>query len=348
MHGIMCDILFACSPEVESTLHAARAARVVASASADVPDSRNEWSVSAALRLCRLVRKWAPDVVHLHYGGVHIPLRDVLAVRLGGVRRCIVTTHSATPWSVGRERTMASTRMAAFLCDFVIVHSNATKTRLVECGVPAAKVRVLPVCVPSRSNTITRNHARKLLGLPKEAIVIATAARLVVEKGIGTLIAAMQPVIAANPAGVRLLVAGGGSDRERLEALAAQLPAGSVIFTGYLADVAPVYASSDIFVLPSEDEGFGLVFLEAAAYGLPSIGTHVGGIPEAVLDNVTGLLVPPGDSVALTAAITRLVRDADLRSRLGRAGMARAAEEFGEARLGAAYLRLLGYETDAT
>jgi glycosyltransferase involved in cell wall biosynthesis len=112
--------------------------------------------------------------------------------------------------------------------------------------------------------------------------------------------------------------------------------------------VAPVYASSDIFVLPSEDEGFGLVFLEAAAYGLPSIGTHVGGIPEAVLDNVTGLLVPPGDSVALTAAITRLVRDADLRSRLGRAGMARAAEEFGEARLGAAYLRLLGYETDAT
>ncbi len=100
-----------------------------------------------------------------------------------------------------------------------------------------------------------------------------------------------------------------------------------VRFLGRVPDdeLARIYSQADVFAMTSIDhrhsvEGFGLVYLEAAAHGLPVVAHAVGGVPEAVIDGVTGLLVPPADRGALGAAFSRLITDADLRRRLGAAG----------------------------
>ena len=103
-----------------------------------------------------------------------------------------------------------------------------------------------------------------------------------------------------------MLVVGDGPLRHDLEAQARGLGiAHAVEFAGYQEDVVSAYAAMDVFVLPSRDEGFGLVFLEAMAVGVPVVGTRVIGSEDAVEDGVTGLLVPYADAPALARAVRR-------------------------------------------
>ena len=114
-----------------------------------------------------------------------------------------------------------------------------------------------------------------------------------------------------------MLVVGDGPLRHDLEAQARRLGiAHAVEFAGYQEDVVSAYAAMDVFVLPSRDEGFGLVFLEAMAVGVPVVGTRVIGSEDAVEDGTTGLLVPYADAPALTRAVRRLLGDAELACRL--------------------------------
>lgn len=101
-----------------------------------------------------------------------------------------------------------------------------------------------------------------------------------------------------------------------------------IIFTGYRENIPELLASFDIFVLPSRAEGFGRVNLEAMAMGKPVISTHVGGIPEVVLDGITGILVTPRNSKALAHAIIRLLDDSELGESMGNAGKRRVEEHF--------------------
>ena len=102
-----------------------------------------------------------------------------------------------------------------------------------------------------------------------------------------------------------------------------------VIFTGDLTGMRDVYAAFDLTVVPSVlPEPFGCVVIESMAAGTPVIGSNCGGIPEQIVDGVTGLLVPPGDEVALAAAIARLVEDEALRRSMGEAGRRRFRERF--------------------
>jgi glycosyltransferase involved in cell wall biosynthesis len=122
----------------------------------------------------------------------------------------------------------------------------------------------------------------------------------------------------------QLLIAGEGSGLDELRTLAASFgPAESRIsFTGHRDDIAAITAALDVSVLPSHREAQGLVIIEAMAAGRPVVASAVGGIPEMIQDGVTGLLVPPGDPAALARAIVRVLQDAKLAERLGRAGQA--------------------------
>ena len=129
---------------------------------------------------------------------------------------------------------------------------------------------------------------------------------------------------------VKFMFVGEGYLREELELLTNQLGlvGNYVIFTGFRTDIPEITSIFDISVLVSFFEGLGRVLLEAMAQGKPVIATKVGGIVDVVDDGETGILVPPGDVVALAEAMITLLEDEDLRIRMGRSGRAKIDTKF--------------------
>lgn len=144
-------------------------------------------------------------------------------------------------------------------------------------------------------------------------------------KGVPLLLEAFARIRARHP-GARLTVAGDGRSKARLMARAQALGLGDAVrFPGYLEEsqVADLLAGADMLVLPSFAEGLPVVLMEALAAEVPVVATQIAGVPELVRDGVSGLIVPPGDEVALAGAIDRLLSDPDLCARMGAAGRAR-------------------------
>jgi glycosyltransferase involved in cell wall biosynthesis len=160
-------------------------------------------------------------------------------------------------------------------------------------------------------------------------VVILTVGRLHPRKGQLFIIEALQALPAAQRARVEYWLVGGTS-KENYEPRLREAAGRSDLVVRFLGNVpddelARIYDRADIFAMTSihhrhSVEGFGFVYLEAAAHGLPVVAHAVGGVPEAVVDGVTGLLVPPTDRPALTAAFARLIADPELRHKFGAAG----------------------------
>ncbi len=166
------------------------------------------------------------------------------------------------------------------------------------------------------------------------AFVVLFAGRLKRNKGVDTAILGMKQVCAACPNAV-LVVVGEGDDKSRLQTLVEREGLqSSVRFSGKVAysELPAYYSMADVFVTlsrhePPAVEGFGLVFLEAGACETAVIGANSGGIPDAIVDEQTGLLVPPNDANAFAKAALRLVGDPELRKNLGLNARARILRE---------------------
>ncbi|HLV02272.1 MAG TPA: glycosyltransferase family 4 protein, partial [Acidobacteriota bacterium] len=165
--------------------------------------------------------------------------------------------------------------------------------------------------------------------------VVLTLCRLVQRKGIHLMLAAIARMAPRHPELV-YLIAGDGPYRSTLEQLTQRLGIQSrVIFAGPVSQTEKLecYDAADLFAMPNIDlegdcEGFGLVFVEAAARGLPAIGGRAGGVPDAIVDGETGLLVEPGDVDGLTTALESLLSDPGRRREMGIAARRRVSEHF--------------------
>ncbi len=183
---------------------------------------------------------------------------------------------------------------------------------------------------------VERKAARLRLGLDPEAPVVLGLSRLVPRKGFDVVIQAGAALAARHP-DLQIAIAGAGRDRRRLERVAVH-HGSPVRFLGRLpeADLPAAHAAADCFAMLCRDrwagleqEGFGIVFLEAAACGVPAVAGRSGGSAEAVLDGTTGIVVDgPKDVVAVAHALDRVLSDPGLRARLGAAARRRAVEEF--------------------
>jgi len=164
--------------------------------------------------------------------------------------------------------------------------------------------------------------------------------RLSVEKGQFDAISAFSEILSDFP-GAKLLIVGDGKQRDFLEMQVRERDlARNVIFTGFQEDVKPLMAACDIVLVPSLKEGFGLAAVEAMAMGIPVVASSVGGLPEIVQNEVTGVLIHPvvpevfpgraGTAFrsTLPEPLGRLLADPTLRQKMGEAGRARAAEMF--------------------
>jgi glycosyltransferase involved in cell wall biosynthesis len=175
-----------------------------------------------------------------------------------------------------------------------------------------------------------RLRIRQALGFDNSSLLIGSVGQISEKKGTTYLVRAMKQVFAEVPEARLMLVGNGSNDYiSRIVSKAEKLGiATRIVLAGPRFDIPELLAGLDLFASASLRENFALSIIEAMAAGLPIVATAVGGAPECVRDGENGILAPPGKSEALANAIIPLLRDAELRNKMGQAGRNRALEEF--------------------
>lgn len=251
-----------------------------------------------------------------------------------------VLAGSRAPWVMSRRslnRYQARHRLLARAerwlhrrVDAFVANSEAVAAELRAEGAPADRVRVIRngVALPPAVDCPPRDAVRARLGLRADELVVVCVANLIAYKGHQDLLRALARIPADAPR-ARLLCVGSGAYGAVLREEAARLGVdGQVLWLGLRNDVPALLCAADLAVLASHEEGFSNAVLEYMAAGLPVVATEVGGNGEAVVDGVTGILVPPRDPAALASALERLIRDPEIRARMGAQGRARVRAEF--------------------
>jgi glycosyltransferase involved in cell wall biosynthesis len=327
-----------------------------------VPMARRIDPLADAVALARLglvLARVRPDIVHAHTpkGG----LLGMIAARLTGTPVRIYHIHGfpfMTATGAKRRLLRATERVSCRLATRVLCVSRSIADVAVAEGVcPAGKIAVLAggtingidadrTYDPGQYTPAERAALRALHSIPADAPVAGFVGRLVRDKGVGELARAWGELAAEFPA-LHLLVCGPVEDGDPVgtDVLEYLRSEPRVHLTGEVMDMPACYATMDLLVLPTYREGFPIVPMEAAAMGLPVVASKVPGCTDAVVDGVTGTLVPARDATALAAAVRRYVEDPELRERHGQAGRARILAEFRQdviwAALLAEYRRLL-------
>ena len=276
----------------------------------------------------RLGRRRRYDVVHVHW-----PLPHAL---FGWAARRACGARMVTSWYGVELRWVKSSLpwLKRFLVwalrtsDQVVAISSATAREITN--VVPVSVRVIPYTVG-----FPETAAGPSLPRAGDSFLILFVGSLVERKGVRYLIDAV-PLLPAHLS-AKLVIIGDGAERSRLEAqVRARGLQHLVEVRGRVAEqeLRRAYAAASVLVLPAivdargDTEGLGVVLLEAMSYGVPVIGSDLGGITDIVVDGQTGLLVPPQDSAALAAALERLATDRDLARRLGEAGAGHVRRHF--------------------
>lgn len=177
------------------------------------------------------------------------------------------------------------------------------------------------------------------LGIPEGCRIVTFIGRMARDKGLAELRAAFREVCQSEPNCMLLLIGPGEAEDGTLtNSAAGENEAANVRYIGYMDQPERYLAVTDLFCLPSYREGFGNVVIEAAAMGVPSIGTDIVGLRDAIVDGETGLLVPPKSVSALADAIIKLLADSNLRRAMGEKALRRAVAHFDARKVNAAVL----------
>jgi phosphatidyl-myo-inositol dimannoside synthase len=252
-------------------------------------------------------------------------------LRGAGIQRAVASTHGhEVGWAMLPVARQALRRIGGTV-DALTFVSRYTRSRFAAAFGPMAALEPLPSGVDTevfRPDAGARAQIRRQYGLGERPVVVCVS-RLVPRKGQDTLVAAL-PMIRERVPGAALLLVGGGPYRERVRRLAARTGvAEHVVLTGSVPwDELPAhYAAGDVFAMPCRTHGrgldveaLGIVFLEAAATGLPVVAGRSGGAPEAVRDGETGTLVDGRDIAEVAAAVAALLADPEQAAKLGAAG----------------------------
>jgi glycosyltransferase involved in cell wall biosynthesis len=268
-----------------------------------------------------LLRRHRVDVVHSHE--FTMAVYGAAAARWLGIPH-VITMHGSQ-YVTSKWRRQVLLRWAFHSSAATVAVSEDTKRHLAkELSLSDTVLRVVPNGVPARPGN--RTAARAALGIPDGHVLFLAVGSLVPRKGHAVLIEALS-TIGAGP--WMLAIAGGGVEKDRLEALAASKGlTAHVKILGHREDVPDLLAATDVFVMPSLWEGLPLALLEAMLAGKPVIASRTSGIPEAVDDGVDGVLTTPGDVGELAAALRAVLSDPTRRATLGAAARARATASF--------------------
>lgn len=283
---------------------------------------------AALFDLVREMRRVRPDIVITR--GYNAEMLGRIAALLTRVPRTIVWVHNSEGLAQRtRPRRLADRILNPLTNAYYGVAEDQRAYLTGELGYPASKVRIIRNGVDtSRSIPAGDPVTAAGIGIGPGDPVIGILAALRPEKDHRTLLHAARLVLDELPE-TRILVVGDGVLRPDLQRLAGELDiADRMIFTGFRSDVDELLALMDVVALTSYSECFPMAVLEAMAASRPTVCTAVGGLPELVVEGVTGHLVPPRDPPALARQLVTLLRDRDRARAMGRAARARAEAEF--------------------
>ena len=274
------------------------------------------------------------DIVHTHTW--YTNFAGALAKRTYG-SKLVATVHSLEPlrpWKreqlgAGYDLSSWMEREGLMACDAIIAVSQEMKKDILKCyDIPAQRIAVIHNGVdPEKYYPLDGTASLSKFGIRTPFVLFV--GRLTRQKGVFDLVDAMEHV----PAGTTLVLATGKPDTPEIEEELRRVVKANpnVVWIDQMLkdpDLVSLYNEAAVFACPSIYEPFGIINLEAMACETPVVATRVGGIKEVVVDRETGFLVPPGDSVKLGRAITRLLEDPKLAARMGRAGRKRVLQQF--------------------
>jgi glycosyltransferase involved in cell wall biosynthesis len=300
---------------------------------------RQTWGTDprVCLQLLRLMRNVRPDVVY-----THDQKSEIAAVLASRIRPTALVGGYYGRLAIYSRRIQlqeATSRVSLRFYKRVLANSKAQADELHHWGLPAGAVTVLPSFVDTRAlepaTAAERASARRALDIDDHQPVLTTVARLSAQKGHTFMLQALERVRQSYPDMVYLVVGDaesawhGESQRAMLAAETIERDlSGNVRFLGQRDDLHTLLHATDVLISPSLREGMSVILLNAMAAGLPIVATAVGGSPEVVEDERTGLLVPPADAAALAQAISRLLADGQQRAAFGAAGRQRVEARF--------------------
>lgn len=295
--------------------------------------------LAALMRMVALIRQIKPDIVHTHMAKAGTVGR--LAARICGVPLVVHTYHGHVfQGYFGAAKTrlfLTIERALGMATQRIIVVGEGQRDEIASYGV-APRHKLVPIRLGLELSAFLdadrfRGELRSDLGIEPDTPLVGIVARLVPIKAHEVFFAAMRQVRQRVPR-ARFLVIGDGERRHELEALVAQSGLGDAVqFLGWRRDLPRVYADLDVVALSSRNEGSPVALIEALASARAVVSTAVGGVPEVVVDGVTGLTVARDDAAAMAEAVVKLLSDRALAQTLGNAGRSHVYPRYDSSRL---------------
>ena len=281
---------------------------------------RGTWDLGSVLAIAKLHRTLRPDVAHWHAARAHA--LGAMAALLSRGPALVLSRRVDFPV----RRSAGSRLLYALHIDAIAAISEAVRAALVRSGLDPAGISLVPSGIDAAPfvGPFDRPAVRARLGMGESEVVALNVAALAPHKSQTDLLRAAAIARDRSPA-LRVWIVGEGPLMAALRAEHASLRLGDTVrLLGFRNDVADLLRAADLFCLSSRLEGLGTSILEAMAAGLPVVATRAGGIPEIVVENVTGLLVAPGDPGALAEALVAMASDSVRRAEMGAAARERA------------------------
>ena len=301
---------------------------------------KNRFDVKDIYTISKIVKRYNIHILHTH--DARSDVTGLLISRMYGIP-IISFAHGWLNWvsTFSKERLYAYLEaLAVSLSNRIVVASRHMERDLMEKRIPPEKIKYIPYGIDTNKFSVNQhNYIREEFNIYPDSLLIGTVGRFHPWKGQKYFLEAAKIVSEKYPEARFLIVGEVAFDehkqyrQELLDITQALDLEDKVIFTGSRKDIPQIMNAIDLFVLPSLREPFGIVIIEAQACGKPAIGTSVGGIPEAMKDGDTGILVRPGDSEGLAGAILSLLNNREKMRMMGAVGRNRVEELFSTERM---------------